>query len=319
MGARACKWLFAALSLASASPCTAAPLRHFVYLGQDELADAEPILARPDIAGAQVVYTWRALETARGQYDFSAIEADLARVEKHGKQLFVQVQDRFFSASARNLPDYLLTDPDYGGGLARQLDNPGEGVPVAAGWVSRQWDPQVRQRFQALLAALARRFDGRILGINLPETAVGIDEKNPPEGFTCDGYFEAARENAAAARRAFLKSAVVQYINFWPCEWNDSHGYMRRFFEFAHTAGLGLGGPDIVPWRRGQMKNSYPFFNRYKGKLSIVAMAIQEPTLTYTNPRTGKPFTRAEFEAFADDYLGVNVIFWSKDSPWLAR
>lgn len=30
------------------------------------------------------------------------------------------------------------------------------------------------------------------------------------------------------------------------------------------------------------MKNAYPFFNQYKGRLSLVAMAIQEPTLTYT-------------------------------------
>jgi hypothetical protein len=37
------------------------------------------------------------------------------------------------------------------------------------------------------------------------------------------------------------------------------------------------------------------------------------------NPETGRPFTRAEFEAFATDYLGVDIIFWSKDTPWLQR
>jgi hypothetical protein len=46
-------------------------------------------------------------------------------------------------------------------------------------------------------------------------------------------------------------------------------------------------------------------------------MASQEPTLTYTNPETGKKFTREEFLAFAEDYLGVDVIFWSTTSPWL--
>jgi hypothetical protein len=46
-------------------------------------------------------------------------------------------------------------------------------------------------------------------------------------------------------------------------------------------------------------------------------MAVQEPTLTYTNPETKKPFTRDEFVAFAQDYLGVDVIFWSTTSPWL--
>ncbi|MCO0638138.1 hypothetical protein M8745_19570, partial [Lutimaribacter sp. EGI FJ00014] len=66
-----------------------------------------------------------------------------------------------------------------------------------------------------------------------------------------------------------------------------------------------------------QMKNAYPFFNRYKGKLGLVAMAVQEPTLTYTNPKTRKPFTKEEFVRFATDYLGVDVIFWSSQSPWL--
>ena len=65
------------------------------------------------------------------------------------------------------------------------------------------------------------------------------------------------------------------------------------------------------------MKNSYPFFNKYKGKLAFVGMAVQEPTLTYKNPKTGVPFTREEFQAFASDYLGVNAIFWSTSSPWL--
>ena len=44
--------------------------------------------------------------------------------------------------------------------------------------------------------------------------------------------------------------------------------------------------------KKPQMKNSYPFFHQYKGRLSLVAMAVQAPTLTYTNPETGKPFTR---------------------------
>lgn len=308
---------FLACLLFAAAPASAQELRHFIYLGSDELASETALLDRPEIAGAQVIYSWRELESARGEYDFSRIERDLALVEARGKQLFLQLQDRFFSAGARNLPDYLLTAPEYGGGLARQIDNPGEGKPVAAGWVARQWDPEVRARFQALIAALAGRFDGRLLGINLPETAAGIDPAAPPPGFSCDGYFDAAVENAAYARSAFRQSAVVQYVNFWPCEWNDDRGYMSRFFALAAEKGIGAGGPDIVPWRRGQMKNSYPFFNRYRGKLPLIAMAVQEPTLTYTNPETGKPFTRAEFEAFATDYLGVGIIFWSKETPWL--
>jgi hypothetical protein len=298
----------------------AAPLRHFVYLGQDELDAALPILDRPDISGAEALYVWRNLEPERGAYDFSMIEHDLALTEARGKSLFIEVGDRFFTPTSRYLPQYMLDGPEYGGGLARQFDNrvPGR-APVPQGWIARQWDPEVRARFQALLAALAERFDGRIAGIILTETAATVDRETPPEGFDCDRYFDAEAENALFARRAFRRSHVVQYVNFWPCGWNNARGYMSRFFALAAANAIGVGGPDIVPNRPGQMRNSYPFIRDYRDRVPLVAMAVQEPTLEYVNPETGRPFTRAEFEAFATDYLGVDIIFWSKDTPWLRR
>lgn len=307
-----------ALFLALPAPAwSAQPLRNFVYLGQDDLDAALPILDRPDIAGAQVMYVWRNLEPRRGAYDFSMIEHDLALTRARGKGMFVEVLDRFFTPDARHLPQYMLDEPQYGGGLARQFDvRPGR-APVPQGWIARQWDPEVRARFQALLAALARQFDGRIEGIILTETAVDVDRASPPEGFDCDRYFAAERDNARFARRAFRRSHVVQYVNFWPCGWNNAHDYMGRFFAFAAANHIGVGGPDIVPWRPGQMSNSYPFIHAYRDRVPLVAMAVQEPTLEYLNPQTGRPFTREAFEAFAVGYLGVDVIFWTRDAPWL--
>jgi hypothetical protein len=304
------------LGILAASPAVADEPRNFIYTG--ELAENVALLDRPDIEGAQVVYPWRMLEPEKGEYDFSAIEADLARTDARGKQLFAQIQDRFFLPTARNVPQYLLDDPEYGGGLARQYDNPGEGEPVGQGWIAMQWNPAVRARFQALLQALAERFDGRLYGMNLPETSFDpFAEEGGDDGFTCDAYFDATLDNMRAARAAFEDTQVVQYVNFWPCEWNNDHRYMQRAFALAVEEGIGVGGPDIVPRRRAQMKNSYPFFNRHKDDLPLIAMAIQEPTLSYTNPETGQKFTREEFVAFARDYLGVDVIFWSVESPWL--
>jgi hypothetical protein len=40
-------------------------------------------------------------------------------------------------------------------------------------------------------------------------------------------------------------------------------------------------------------------------RLLVVAMAVQEPTLTYTNPSTGRK------------YLGAEIIFWSRSAGWL--
>lgn len=313
------KVLFCALAFTlSAGTACAAPA-NYLYTSAGELEGLKAIVERPDIAGVQVVYNWRRLEPKQGEYDFSAIDADLAMADALGKKLFIQIQDRFFSPDARNLPAYLLEEPQYGGGLVPQMDNPGEGKAEAYGWAAMQWNENVRARYQALLKALGEKFDGRVEGINLPETAIDIDMKAEAEksGFSCDAYFAAELENLGVAREAFTRSHVVQYVNFWPCEWGNDHKYMSRLFDFASANGVGLGGPDIIPYRKGQMKNSYPFFNQYKGKLDFVGMAVQEPTLTYKNEKTGKPFTKDEFLAFATDYLGADAVFWSAQTPWL--
>ncbi len=305
-----------AFGMLSATATGAAPL-NFLFTDSDELVRLTPLLERPDIGGAQIVYSWKSLETAKGVYDFEQVEKDLALLEGLNKKLFIQIQDRFFEIQHRNVPRYLLEEPQFGGGLVAQVDNPGENKPEGHGWVAQQWNPEVRKRYQSLLQALARKFDGRVFGVNLPETAVGVDVERDKTGFTCDSYFAAELENIAFARKVFSKSHVVLYANFWPCEWNNDKKFMSRTFEFAHANAIGLGGPDIVPNKKAQMKNSYPFFNQYKGRLNLVAMAVQPPTLTYTNPETTQPFTREEFVAFAENYLGVDIIFWSTTAPWL--
>ncbi|MHA0972801.1 hypothetical protein [Enterobacter ludwigii] len=309
--------VLALTTLAVTLPLFASTPENFIYTSSGDLDAAAAFIARRDIGGAQIVYNWRALEPEKDRYDFSPIERDLARLKASDKKLFIQIQDRFFEKDARYVPDYLMADTKYSGGISPQFDNPGEGKPTGSGWVARQWDPAVRERYQALLAALAKRFDGQVYGVNLPETAIDLDEKKPPTGFSCDNYFAGEMENLAFARKVFTQSHVVQYVNFWPCEWNNDHNYMGRLFEYASAHNIGLGGPDIVPNRKAQMKNAYPFFNQYINKLPLVAMAVQEPTLTYRNPATGKPFTKDEFVQFAEAYLGADIIFWSTTSPWL--
>ena len=309
--------------LAIAVFCTAGAAQgapqHYLYTSSGELEALNHVLNRPDIAGVQIVYSWKQLEKTKGVYDFSAIEKDLATATRLKKKLFIQVQDRFFEPQARNIPLYLQQEPQYRGGLVAQTDNPGEGKAAAQGWVAMQWNGTVRLRFHSLLAAFASRFDGRVAGVNLPETAIDVNMEDPKSGFTCDGYFNATLENMLFARGAFKKSHVVQYVNFWPCEWDNDKRYMSRLFEAAKKNKVGLGGPDVVPYKQAQMKNAYPFFHRYKNKLELVAMAVQEPTLTYTNPKSQKIFTREEFTEFARNYLGADIIFWSASSPWLQR
>lgn len=285
--------------------------RRYLFVGGGKAQDFEKKFD-DRVEGVQIVYSWKSLEVAKDVYDFEKVKSDLRFLASKNKKLWMQLQDRFFDPKAKSVPDYLLTDPLFQGGLARQKDNPGEGLEQGSGWVTKQWNPNVRERFQRLIQKLAIEFDGKIYGINLPETAADIDiAAEQKAGFSCDAYFNGTIENINFTRNAFKTSHVLQYVNFWPCEWNNDRNYMSRFFSNAIDRKIALGGPDVIPNRKGQMKNSYPFFNQSKGKLPLVAFAVQEPTRTYTNPETGRKFTEEEFLKFADEYLGASIVFWS--------
>lgn len=299
-----CIWTFAG---AKTKPVT----QNFLFLGgnHDQLKKYAKQINHADISGVQLVYSWKLLEPTKDSYNFAPIEQNLKYLNAHHKKLFIQIQDRFFDADAKNVPAYLMNDPIYAGGITPQYDNPGENMPQASGWVATQWNPEVRKRFQKLIQALALKFDGKIYGINLPETAIDVKEQNK-NGFSCKNYFNAEIENMMAAKSAFKLSYVVQYVNFFPCEWNNDHGYMSELFHYASAHNIGLGGPDVVPFKKEQMRNSYPFFHKYRHKLPLIAMAVQSPDYGYIDPKTKKTYNKADFRKFAEDYLGANIIFW---------
>ncbi|MGY5129436.1 hypothetical protein [Streptomyces nigrescens] len=301
---------------ASASVLGNKAAKNYLYASIGDFdAEVKPLLDRPDVAGVQLVVPWKALEQKKGQYDFSEIDRALKYLQSRHKKLFIQLQDRFFAPPTR-LPDYLLNDPEYRGGAAPTKNENGLG-PGVDGAIAAQWNPQVRGRFQHLLKALSQRFDGRLAGVNLPETATDVDRKKDRTGYSDDSYFRAELDNMAYGKKVFTKTPFVQYVNFWPGEWNNSRNYMKRTFEFAESHGIGLGGPDVLPNRPAQMENSYPFFKKYRGKLPLVAMAVQEPDFQYKDPKTKKPYTRQQFTDFGTNTLGADVMFWATSAPWL--
>jgi hypothetical protein len=277
----------------------------YLFLGGDSPCNHLALLKNKAIAGAQVIYSWRRLEPRKDFYHFAPISKDLSCVRKVKKKLFVQLQDRSFSAHNIPVPDYLLNST-YKGGVAKQLDNPGEGKPKAIGWVAKQWVPAVRLRFQKLIHHLGNSFDGQLAGINLPETAIDTPRQNTA---FCQAYFNATLENLLQLKAAFPHTQVVQYVNFFPCEWNNSKGYMKKLFTKAIQYNIGLGNPDTVPYKKAQMHNSYQFFHAYHNQLVLTAIAVQEPDYTYTNFKTANKFTVPQLYYFAKDYLGADVIF----------
>jgi hypothetical protein len=303
----------------------AAEKPHFyVFFNRDrEQISEASFLDTPAIEGAQIKYTWKQLEPARDEYDFEAIRHDLAFLQARGKKLFIQVQDASFDPGIVPVPRYLRDDSQYHGGANPQYDIPEDDEARAkpAGWVARRWDPAVRKRFQKLLMALGREFDGKIEGIDLPETAIEFGESGRlfPDGFTRRGYRDAVLSNMAALKRAFPRSLAMQYANFILEEPGDSkHAYLRSIYQKAAELKVALGGPDLLPWRPGQMQNSYPLLHEYSSRIRT-GIAVQEGNYADVNPKTGKQVTIAELIDFATDYLGVQYVFWCTQEPYYSR
>lgn len=295
--------------------------RHYVFYGLDRQRITEPAFVETSaLVGAQLKYRWRELEPRRGEYDFSAIRHDLAVLNRQGKHLFIQLQDISFVEARPNVPDYLLEEPDFHGGVAAQYFHPDNDESRVAfdAWVPRRWDPAVRARFAALVGALAAEFDGAIAGINFAETSIGFGSAGePPEGYTPAAYYEAMCDLMRSARAAFRKSDVLIYANFMPGESlpEDDKGYLKGIYRLADSLGVGVGGPDLLPKRWYQRQHSLPLIAA-RAKTTVGGMAVQDGNLADVDRRTGERVTVEELAAYARDPLHLDYLFWGTEEPY---
>lgn len=285
---------------------------HYIFFRRDRERIADTTFLRePNIAGAQLTYTWRELEPQAGLYAFDAVRQDLAFLQAHGKRLFIQLQDVSFS-TAMVTPDYLGVDSAYHGGIAAKYEATEDGPIEFGGWVARRWDPAVRERFARLLQALAAEFDGRIEGIVLPETAVGFeDPARQPAGFSPETYAAGIEATLSAGRAAFQRSCLILYANFMP----GGRRLLWRVHAYAAAIGAGVGGPDILPYRPFQRLNSLPMIEERPPDV-IAGMAVQDGNLADRSRDTGQRISVAYLYAFAVQHLRLNYIFWGTEEPY---
>lgn len=293
--------------------------RHYVFFNLERERIRESSFLDTDaFVGAQLKYTWRELEPEKDRYDVDLILRDLAFLQSRGKKLFVQLQDMSFSEKRVNVPEYLRTDPKYGGGAELMLEftDDSETEPIAEGWIARRWDPAVQERFAKLLATLGQALDGKIEGINLPESSTSTWRDRPPKGYTYESYRDGIKANMKAAREAFPKSIVLQYANFMPGEWLpwDDRGYLKSIYAYAAEIGVAVGGPDLMPYRRGQLHHSYPLISS-RPDPQIAGVAVQWGNYDQKVPATGKVISISELHAFARDDLRLNYLFWGTQEP----
>ena len=301
-------------------------IKHFVYFARDrEALKGHPLLQHSSFTGAQIMYAWKDLEANKNEYDFTAIEEDVRYLKQFGKKLFIQLQDVTFDPKYKAVPSYLTTK-EYKGGAILQHDENGE----PEGWVAKRWNVNVRERYALLLTALGKEFDGEIEGINLQETAIGVTKSD--SDFSEEAYVQGIKENMLALKKAFPTSTTMVYANLIPGEWLpfDDKGYLKSIYQYGEEIGVGLGGPDLMVTRKGQLNHALA--QMHEGAFTVpLGIAIQDGNyigktgadLDYNEEQDKGDDGRSNIvpllHAFAKDFLKVSYMFWVNQVPYFEQ
>ncbi|MGH8015366.1 MAG: hypothetical protein ACREBV_04170 [Candidatus Zixiibacteriota bacterium] len=169
-----------------------------------------------------------------------------------------------------------------------------------------------------MLYALGKEFDGKFEGINLPETSVTFGESGKlyPDGYTPRTYRDAIIENMRVLKLAFPKAITMQYANFMPGEWlpRTDSSFLKSVYEFARINNIGVGGPDLPPFKKGQMNHSNKLINEFVGTIPI-GIAVQCGNYEHIDPQTNSEIEISDLIDFAANYLRVDYLFWCAQEP----
>ena len=105
-----------------------------------------------------------------------------------------------------------------------------------------------------------------------------------------------------------------------PGEWlpDDDQRHLRSVYQRARELKVGVGGPDLLPYKQGQMNHSYPLLRDCAGKVPT-GIAVQDGNYQHRNPKSGRAVTIPELIGFATEELKVDYIFWSTQEPFYSK
>jgi hypothetical protein len=192
-----------------------------------------------EILGVTQRYNWSTLEPTRGNYNFAAIRADLAKLRPHGKRLILLLMDRSWgkNTSTAHLPVYLSNELGVNG----IVDNPIEGICAAI------WIDKIMDRMIALDAALAEEFDDEPLfeGIRFEEITPGMTPgaAGVPQEYTVSTMVAQWKRLATAARKHWRNTNVFLNTNTL----GGISGPLEIIEHAYQVGGIGVGGPDVLP------------------------------------------------------------------------
>jgi hypothetical protein len=94
--------------------------------------------------------------------------------------------------------------------------------------------------------------------------------------------------------------------------------YLQSLYRRAKELKVGVGGPDLLPFRPFQMQNSYPLIHESAGMIPS-GIAVQDGNYEDRDPKTGRQVTVPELIEFATGYLRVDFIFWCTQEPFYSQ
>jgi len=110
------------------------------------------------------------------------------------------------------------------------------------------------------------------------------------------------------------------YANFMPggyLPFEDS-SLLKAMYEAAWKNNIAVGGPDLFPYKKEQMQNSYQYIQQSHNKVPA-ALAVQDGNYDYINPTTNKPVKASDIYDFAQNYLQLTYVFWGTEEPYFSR
>lgn len=274
----------------------------------------------PTLRGITIRYRWSELESAKGVYDFSAIDKHLTELAIHKKRLIILLELKSSVAypQAELVPDYVKAGTLYEGGLFPYSGWRSTGIK---GYGIKLWNPLVRDRLVALMRELGNRFNSHpyFEGVGLTETSMGKPLITLSDA-QIDGYYNNIISINQQMRQYFPNTMVFQFINY-------PRQLIASFVKNMKKTGIALGCPDVFldepglfyDATRNPPEGIYSYYPELSGQ---VPLTVQIEKANYENTRfdrKGYQPTISELLAFARHELDVNYIFWTRSPDYFPR
>jgi hypothetical protein len=307
-------FVFALLGVAAATTSIAQTKwhpGHYVILNSGDsqsrhFQNIDEIAREPAVKGVVLRIWWYNLEKSKGSYDFSKIDAYLNKLKSLStpKRLVIRIMDRKFNTTNKSgiVPNYLLTESVYKGGLTLQKTN-------NPGYVARLWEAPVMDRLIALYKAIGSRYDGNVYleGLATEETTLSLGDKSKwPSGYSNDALVKQYLRLIAVRRSNMPRTQLFIGANYL-----GTDSQMGTVIQKIYEQDAAVAGSNTMPSRITQAQRIWTgqTGGDYSGEIGI-ASGVESLELGGEHGS----YTPKQLYTYANSTLKANYMFWVRNS-----